>query len=393
MTRAIVVAALSARMLSQSARQAGLRPIALDLFGDRDTCRAAHWLQAGKPGSFAIDPDRLSDTLARLARRSDMLGWVAGTGFELHPNWLDRGARHLRLWGNDAATVAYVKDPRHFFGLLDALGIAHPDVAFMPAGKLGWLRKQIGGCGGWHIRRCINSMSAESPATHYFQRERPGTPMSLLFLADGEHIAPLGFNQLMCEKLPDYPFAFAGVIGPVPLAAGPAQDILHAATELARHLGLRGLNGIDFLLHRGQVEVLEVNPRPPATVALYDTRIAGGLMRAHLAACDGKLAHIPMSGGPPSGMRIVYADRHRTITPQASARMQAVDWCHDLPRLGVQVGAGEPWCSVSATAADARQVDAILNQRIQTLYGFFEDSHDAGHPAPFHHTDARPQCA
>ena len=393
MTPAIVVAALSARMLSQSARQAGLRPIALDLFGDRDTCCAAHWLQAGKPGTLTIDPARLSNTLARLARRRDMLGWVAGSGFELHPNWIDRGARHLRLWGTDAATVAYVKDPHHFFGLLDALDIAHPEVAFTPVASRGWLRKQIGGCGGWHVRRCVDGMPAVSPATHYFQRERPGTPMSLLFLADGEHIAPLGFNQLLCEDLPASPFAFAGVIGPVPIAAGPAQDILHAATELARHLGLQGLNGIDFLLHRGQVEVLEINPRPPATVALYDTRIAGGLMRAHLAACDGKLARVPMPGGPPSGMRIVYADRRRTITQQASARMQAADWCHDLPRPGVQIGAGEPWCSVSATAADLTQVAAILSLRIQTLYGFFEDSHDAGHPAPFHHADDRHQCA
>jgi predicted ATP-grasp superfamily ATP-dependent carboligase len=373
----IVIAALSARMLAQSARHAGLRPIALDLFGDRDTCRAAHWLRAGNTGAMALDPDRLRETLARLAHRHDLLGWVAGTGFEGHPSWLDRGARHLRLLGNDAATVAYVKDPHHFFGLLDALDIAHPEIRFTPPDTLGWLQKQIGGSGGWHVRRWVHGMDAMSTTTHYFQRELPGTPMSLLFLADGEHIAPIGFNRLMCEPLARHPFAFGGVIGPVPLAPAPAADMIHAAGALVRHLGLRGLNGIDFILHRGQAQVLEINPRPPATLALYDARVPGGLMRAHVDACNGTLPILPLFDDAPAGVRIVYADSNRTVSEQDSARMTAAAWVHDLPRVGVHLGAGEPWCSVSASGADVDLVAALLAQRVGTLRGAVGDIRQA----------------
>jgi len=370
----IVIAALSARMLAQSARHAGMRPIALDLFGDRDTCRAAHWLRGGDAGALALDPDRLRETLARLARRHDLLGWVAGTGFEGHPSWLDRGARHLRLLGNDAATVAYVKNPRHFFSLLDALGIAHPEIRFTPPDTLGWLRKQIGGSGGWHVRRWVHGMDAMSPATHYFQRELPGTPMSLLFLADGEDIAPIGFNRLMCEPLARHPFAFGGAIGPVPLASAPAAEVLHAASVLARHLGLRGLNGMDFMLHRGRVEVLEINPRPPATLALYDARVPGGLMRAHVDACNGKLASLPLFDDAPAGVRVVYADRNRTVSAQDSAQLTSAAWVHDQPRVGVHLGAGEPWCSVSASGADVDLVATLLAQRVATLRGTVSDT-------------------
>lgn len=379
---AIVIAALSARILAQSARHAGMRPIALDLFGDVDTRCAAHWLRAGADEATSLDPDRLGDTLARLGRRGDLLGWVAGAGFEGHPAWLERGARHLRLLGNDAATVAYVKDPRHFFELLDALDIAHPEVRFTPPDTLGWLRKLIGGNGGWHVKRWVRGMNAMSPATHYFQRELPGTPMSLLFLADGENIAPLGFNQAVCEPLREHPFAFAGAIGPVPLAPIPARDVIHAAREITRHLGLRGLNGIDFILHRGQVEILEINPRPPATLALYDARVEGGLMPAHVAACEGRLTPVPMLGGPPSGTRIVYAEHDLTITPFASARMRAVGWCHDLPRPGTRVHAGEPWCSVSATAAELDQVKALLAQRVQSMRDCVGDRPASRHVLP-----------
>ena len=370
----IVIAARSARMLAESARQSGLRPIAIDLYGDTDTRRAAHWLPAAGPDAHTLDPNRLRDTLARLARRGDLIGWVAGAGFEGHPAWLDRGARHLRLLGNDAATVAYVKDPRHFFGLLDALDIPHPEVRFTPPDTLGWLRKQVGGSGGWHVRRWVHGMDPKSPATHYFQRECPGTPMSLLFLADGERIAPIGFNRLLCEPLALHPLAFGGVIGPVPLAAGPAADVLHAATQLASHLGLRGLNGLDFILLRGEVQVIEINPRPPATLALYDTRVPGGLMRAHVDACDGQLAALPRFEDLPSGIRVVYADRDHMVTAQEGACMAAADWVHDLPRAGARIAMNEPWCSVSANGRDADEVTAMLAARAATLRQCFTDA-------------------
>jgi predicted ATP-grasp superfamily ATP-dependent carboligase len=373
MGNGIVIAARSARMLAQSARQSGLRPIALDLFGDTDTRRAAHWLRAGGPDSHTFDPNRLHDTLARLARRDDLIGWVAGAGFEGHPAWLDRGARHLRLLGNDAATVSYVKDPRHFFGLLDALDIAHPEVRFTPPDTLGWLRKQVGGSGGRHVRRWVHGMDPKSPATHYFQRECPGTPMSLLFLADGDRIAPIGFNRLLCEPLALQPFAFGGVIGPVPLAPAPAADVLHAATLLASHLGLCGLNGIDFILHRGEVQILEINPRPPATLALYDARVPGGLMRAHVDACDGRLADVPRFDDLPAGIRVVYADRDRTVTAQEGACMAAAAWVHDLPRAGARITTNEPWCSVSANGRHVEDVAAMLAHRAAALRTCFTD--------------------
>ena len=45
----VIVAATSARMLAESARRGGFRPIALDIFGDVDTRRAAHWVETHTP--------------------------------------------------------------------------------------------------------------------------------------------------------------------------------------------------------------------------------------------------------------------------------------------------------------------------------------------------------
>jgi len=70
----IAAIGLSARMLAQSARRAGLNVAALDIFGDRDTRRYAPlWFDIGGEG-LSIDPQRLFDALERTARLPRMRG-------------------------------------------------------------------------------------------------------------------------------------------------------------------------------------------------------------------------------------------------------------------------------------------------------------------------------
>lgn len=72
---AIVIAAVSARALTQAARRAGYHPLAADFFGDRDTLDAAqHWAQL--PGGLAegVDSVRVKVALAELTARADARG-------------------------------------------------------------------------------------------------------------------------------------------------------------------------------------------------------------------------------------------------------------------------------------------------------------------------------
>ena len=81
--RRLAVASLSARWLAESAQRSGQRAVALDLFGDVDTRRAAAaWYRIGEPGSMQIDIDRLLRVLRRLYRAGRIDGWVAGAGFD-----------------------------------------------------------------------------------------------------------------------------------------------------------------------------------------------------------------------------------------------------------------------------------------------------------------------
>lgn len=367
----IAVAAISARVLAEAASRDGFEVVALDLFGDRDTRRAAtRWAPIGAAGALRIDGQRLLDALRELARGDAVQGWVAGSGFEGRPELLEAGAAVLPLVGNDAPRVRRVRDPRAFFALLDAHGITHPPVAFeRPDDPRGWLCKDAAGCGGWHIRRAEALDGAPLSATQYHQRERHGTPMSATFVADGREARLLGCNEQIVGPIGDRPHVYAGVIGPLPVDAAVQRQVGAALQALVAAFGLRGLGSLDFLLADGRVEVLELNPRPPASLALYPQ---SGL-RVHRAACErGELPVLPEPPPAPRGEQIVYARRLQRLSEAAAAAIAAQPDTHDQPQAGASLLPGDPLCSVGTTGRSAAEIRAHLAQRRDALLNLVE---------------------
>lgn len=368
----VAVAAISARVLAEAASRDGFEVVALDLFGDRDTRRAAsRWAPIGEPGSLRIDGERLLDVLRELARGDAVQGWVAGSGFEGRPDLLEAGAACLPLLGNDAARVRRVRDPRAFFALLDAHGIAHPEVAFeRPDDPRGWLRKDASGCGGWHIRRAAAVDGAPLSTTQYHQRERRGTPMSATFVGNGREALLLGCNEQIVQPVGDRPHVYAGVIGPLAIDDTVQAQVRAALQALVAAGELSGLGSLDFLLVDDRVEVLELNPRPPASLALYP-RFG---LRAHCSACErGDLPAWPDAPPAPRGERIVYARRPMRLGDAAAATIAAQPDTHDLPQAGASLRPGDPLCSVGASGRSGAEIRERLAQRADALLNLLEN--------------------
>ena len=353
----LAVASISARLLAEVASQEGHRVIALDLFGDDDTRRAStQWLPIGSPSSMRIDGTRLLDAIAGLAQRGDVEGWVIGSGFEGQTDLLAEAAAVLPLLGTAAANVRRLRDPQAFFGALDRLGIEHPAVQHTTlADAAGWLVKDSGGCGGWQVRAA--SVGKALPPGHYFQREAAGVPMSATFVANGRDAVVLGFNRQLVRCVGARRYVFCGIVGPVPMAGAIADRIEAAVRTLAAAFDLRGLGSLDFMLDGDAFAVLEVNPRPPASVALYRDQRP---MQAHLRAClEGALPdraqHTLMHGA-----EIVFAHRPLQLDAATARSIAAQPQCHDLPRAGSVFAVGDPLCSVSARGDSFDDVVAQL---------------------------------
>ncbi|MEJ8850617.1 ATP-grasp domain-containing protein [Variovorax rhizosphaerae] len=379
----LAVAAISARMLAESARDDDIDVVALDLFGDADTRRASEeWIRIGEPSKLQIDGALLLSALEALTRQGRVTGWIAGPGFEGQPDVLERGAALLPLIGTQADAVRRVRDPRLFFGCLDEQGIAHPAIRMdAPEDAAGWLLKDAQGSGGSHIQHATALGGATPGEHHYFQREVPGSPMSATFIANGSDAEVLGFNHMIVRPMGGRPFVFCGAVGPVTLPAELASRIRTAVRALAGAFSLRGLGSLDFMLDGDAANVLEVNARPSLSMGLYRRvrRLSAtpGMVAAHVRAClHGELPQWPSRTGnvPVQGTEIVYARRALSLDESAARRLATHPDCHDLPSAPTQFEAGEPLCSVSASGSNADEVCAMLRRRREAVHLSLETS-------------------
>lgn len=362
----LVVAGLSARALAELAHDEGFVPIALDLFGDRDTLAVSDWRRIGREGALAIDRGVLVDVLALIARERNPIGWIAGSGFEAHPGLLADAARCLDLIGNPPALADSLRRPEWFYPQLTRLGIPHAETqALPPVDRDGWLLKNARACGGWHVRDAALACATDQEGG-YFQRRIDGQPMSVLFIADGRRFVRVGVARQRVGALAGRQWVFKGAVA----AGEPGRaltDMLDGMIGvLVSALGLRGLNGIDFILNDDGPHVIELNPRPTASVSLFRDALAGGLLRAHVAASRGCLpvACEPVRNPLPArGFEVVFSRRGFRMAAALADWVVGCGWCADLPATGATFDRNDPVCTVFAQAGSSQEVEALLDQR------------------------------
>lgn len=371
----LALAALSARALAQAAARDGLPAVALDVFGDTDTQNLAlEWHDIGELGAPRIDAARFLAALEQLARRGDVRGWVAGSGFDGRADLIEQGAARLTLIGTAAIDVRRVRDPLEFFRVLDRHGIAFPSIAFEPpADPSGWLCKDAGGSGGWQVRRATAS---DRPAPGlYWQRERRGSPMSATFVGNGRDAVLLGVNRQGTSAVGDRPFVFTRIAGPVPMPERVRRELTAIVRLLAGVFHVRGLASLDVLLDGEAIEVLELNPRPPASLSLYPRLGEGGALVAHLRACEhDELPVPPPAAAPVRGLEILFARRATTIDRARAEALASLPGSCDLPRAGTRVAARDPLCSVVAEGPDEATMNAQLDARREAVRALLETS-------------------
>ncbi|CAM5767280.1 hypothetical protein LMIY3S_02108 [Labrys miyagiensis] len=365
---AVLIAAQSGRSLAAAARRAGYRPLVADMFGDSDTrCLAETYRQV--PGLFGNSLARkaLLAALEDLAGSVDgaVSGIVLGSGFERNPDLMRAIARRFPLIGARPETVARIKNPVDFASALERLEIPHPAIRTAPTDENGiWLEKRSGGSGGGHIRPGITGRLRPG---RYLQRRVAGEPLSIAFLADGHESQVVAVTRQWTSPSPHAPWRYGGAI-----EAGAPGDILPGmAAAIARvtaEFGLRGLASADFLANGREWWLLEINPRPGATLDCLDRRPTPLFLRHWEAS----LGHLGAEEKPPdqaTGTMIVYAHRRISWVPDVPWPSHVMD----RPSPGTAIPAGAPICTVSACGADAEAVKTTLEVRGRGVVQLLQD--------------------
>ncbi len=364
--RSVLIASYSGRALAASARRAGYVPLVVDAYGDTDTraaVAAIRCLPDAVVHGFRATP--LLAALAEIESANDdePIGLMLGAGFEDTPGLIETLAQHYTLLGCSPQTVRRCSEPKDLFGLLAHLGVPHPETSLTPpADGTGWLSKLAGGSGGTHIARCTRHPTAMPH--RYFQRAVRGEAISALGITSDKGTA-FAFSRQWVSPAPRRPFRYGGAVGNIEIDCELEARLVDTMLALCEALKLVGLVSFDFVVDAGEPLLVDVNPRPGATLDVLDDT-SGTLFKAHLVAAAGEdPIDVLQDGWAPATVAAayLYADHGPLTVPPIAWP----EWSADRPAPGTVIDHHAPLATVIAEAATPDAAEALCRERLSAL--------------------------
>jgi carbamoyl-phosphate synthase large subunit len=193
--------------------------------------------------------------------------------------------RGIRILGSAVEAIDLAEDRRAFAAALDAIGIPQPvggttttveeaigiaqragyPVLVRPSYVLGGRAMEI-----VHNRRELErymvwAINAMPRGTVLVDKYLQGEEVEVDAVTDGETVVIPGVMQHVERAGVHSGDSYA--VYPAPgLEPSELDDVIDYTVRISRHLRLRGLVNVQYVVHRGKVHVLEVNPRASRTV-------------------------------------------------------------------------------------------------------------------------------
>jgi uncharacterized protein len=373
----ILLVSVSARMLAELAVRDGFDVVAVDRFGDLDLqglCESVSILRdLGGEGGMA--------ELVAAAERIPADAVVYGAGLENRPDLVERLAAGRTLLGCDPGTLRRVRDPALLGASLRGAGLAYPDTlsaAEAPAladRARRWIAKPALGGGGRRVRAW---RGGRLRADEVVQARVAGVPFSAAAVADGRDAVVLGVTEQLTGRraFGAHGFVWCGNVAPPGLPAAERDALGRTAAAICAHVarafGVRGLFGVDLVWDGERAWVVEVNPRPTASLETIAAAHGVRPFAAHVEACHGRLPAAPSLAEPvlAAGKAVVYASEDVRV-PDTRGWGEA--GIRDVPHPGEAIRTGHPVCTLIATGPSPAAVLTGLEARAAALRAELHD--------------------
>ena len=396
----LVILGASVRSLAESARRAGFEVHAADLFRDLDLVAAAREAVrvTGESGGY---PHGL---VAAAAGFPPDAPWCYTGALENHPELLASLAVARPLAGTPAATVTRIRDPALLSAAVAAAGLTFPDTHHRPDGLPtdgSYLVKPRASAGGRGIRTWDETLAAvwsRHPATadrpaHVWQRRLSGVPVSASYVMAAGTARLIGVSRQLVGAAWCHAPRFAWCGGVTEARPAWVGGFTRLGATLAAAFQPVGVLGVDAVIDGGgRIGVLEVNPRPTASMELFERALGLSIAACHLSAC-GRAAHRDEARDLEYGWHwakaVLFAADDVAVSPplveslrDVAARWSSIDagWAGiaDIPAADQVLTAGSPACTLFARGR--RPDDALhgLRERATLVAGLLR----AARPCP-----------
>jgi uncharacterized protein len=363
------VVSVSARMLAELGVRAGHDVVALDHFGDLDLQRLCPSVSVlrdlGGRGGMAA----LVDAAEGIAAPSV----IYGAGLENRPDLVARLASGRTLLGCTGETLERVRDPAMLGGSLRSAGHVHPltlsaaDAPRLAERSRRWLRKPVRGGGGRGVREWRGgTLDGEV----IVQRHVSGLACSAAAVADGRSAVLLGVSEQLVghRGFGARGYAWCGNVVPPRLDESQRRALGAEAQAICAHVAsafeLRGLFGVDLVWDGERAWVVEVNPRPTASLECIEAAHEVDVFAAHLDGCAGLLPPIAPSARRAAGKAVVFATRDVRVGDTRGWPARAI---RDVPHPHERIAAGHPVCTLVSAEESPEAVLADLEERAAAL--------------------------
>ncbi|MCS5631946.1 MAG: ATP-grasp domain-containing protein [Pirellulaceae bacterium] len=367
----LLIIGASARAAVASARQSSWTIHAMDMFGDIDT---------RSQSNFHLLNDYPTDCLSLLSDiRPDAI-CVTGA-MENYPNILQELATRTTLLAPAVDQIARMRDPSNLQSVLTSSNWQYPRTfaanEHLPDDETLWLTKPIASAAGQGIHPFDNTDLSSPEPTKIIQERISGRNISVSFLMHPSRTDLLGCTEQLLghRELQASEFQYCGSIGPLHIPPSIQKKLQELGQFLQHEYSLRGLIGVDLILHDDQLWLIEINPRYTASMELFESQFNRSMIQLHLdsfskhPATFNRIDHANIH----YGKAVLFARETTQVPNDFQSIWQAALNCQrptvaDLPPIGAIVEAGHPLFTIFAHSGSTAETRAKLHQQATSFY-------------------------
>lgn len=312
----VLVVGFNTRPLAYSLNKAGYDVYAVDFFGDLDLyshVKDCIIVMKELSGNYYSLKEKYSTYLANFAinllhKHKNINFVLIGSGLDDAYNDRERILNEtkvldLKSVNNDLSTIKKARDIDYIFKILKSRGFHVPlsfsfedfnleninlDFPFILKKK-----RSAGGLNIFKIKDRESLYSTEkvlrrddfSPSEWFIQEYIEGVPVSCTIISNSKECEIISVNrQIIGEKFlnPPKDFMYCGNIVPSGLSESDEKKIGEISKFLTKNLGLKGINGFDFVIKDQVPFFMECNPRIPGSIRASESSLDQNLLNLHI---------------------------------------------------------------------------------------------------------------